>query len=187
MKKYLKKSIVCTLLSLVLMLELPMTTIHADTTVYTTATGTKYHFSRSCRGLSRAKNIYETSLSDAKASGLTACSICSSGSSNDSNSSSSDKKSSDDNTSSESNSDSKKETVSLTIDKKKASVHVGDTIILKIKGNKKKVTWTASNKNVKFQKKTKTQAKLKMLKAGKTKVTAKLKGKTYKWTLTIKK
>ena len=89
MKRFLAKTAVSVFLSLVLVLELPMATIHADTTVYTTATGSKYHFSRSCRGLNNAKNVYETSLTDAKSRGLTACSICSSGSSDNSDSSSS--------------------------------------------------------------------------------------------------
>lgn len=54
--------------------------VHAATTVYTTATGTKYHFSKSCRGLSRARNIYTTTLAQAKSEGLSPCKICASGS-----------------------------------------------------------------------------------------------------------
>ncbi|SEL94832.1 hypothetical protein SAMN04487770_12173 [Butyrivibrio sp. ob235] len=195
MKKGSKKNIILgVMLSLVLLLELPMATIHADTTVYTTATGSKYHFSSSCRGLSNAKNIYTSTLSEAKAKGLTACSICATGSADDSESSSSKKTSSDENNSSKeasskNNNSSKEaeknETVSLTSQKKTASVHVGDIVILKI-NNKKKVTWAASNKNVKFLKKSKKQSKLKMLKAGKTKITAKVNGKSYTWKLTIK-
>ncbi len=44
--------------------------------VYTTETGTKYHSAKSCSGLSKAKAIYETALSKAKANGLTPCSKC---------------------------------------------------------------------------------------------------------------
>ena len=51
----------------------------ADTTVYVTATGSKYHFSRSCRGLNRARSISETSLSNAQSRGLEPCSICAGG------------------------------------------------------------------------------------------------------------
>lgn len=45
-------------------------------TVYTTQTGSKYHMSKNCRGLSRAKKIYSTALSDAKESGFEPCNIC---------------------------------------------------------------------------------------------------------------
>lgn len=44
--------------------------------VYTTKTGKKYHSTKSCRGLSNAKAIYDTDLSAAKNKGLTPCSIC---------------------------------------------------------------------------------------------------------------
>lgn len=44
--------------------------------VYITATGEKYHSRKNCSGLSRAKNIYESSLSNAKAQGLDKCSKC---------------------------------------------------------------------------------------------------------------
>ena len=44
-----------------------------STTVYGTRTGSKYH-SDGCRSLSKSK--IQMSLSDAKSSGLTACSIC---------------------------------------------------------------------------------------------------------------
>lgn len=42
-------------------------------TVYITATGKKYHFSKNCRGLSNANKISTTTVSKAKAKGLTLC------------------------------------------------------------------------------------------------------------------
>ena len=45
-------------------------------TVYTTETGSKYHSTKSCSGLSNAKAIYTSTLSKAKDIGLTACSKC---------------------------------------------------------------------------------------------------------------
>lgn len=42
-------------------------------TVYITKTGTKFHYDKNCRGLSNANKIYTTTLSDAKADGLTLC------------------------------------------------------------------------------------------------------------------
>ncbi len=50
--------------------------VSTSKTVYTTETGKKYHSSKNCSGLSRAKNIYKSSLSNAKASGLGACEKC---------------------------------------------------------------------------------------------------------------
>jgi len=47
-----------------------------STTVYITETGKCYHKSKKCRGLSRARKIYKTTLSDAKADGLRPCKIC---------------------------------------------------------------------------------------------------------------
>lgn len=47
-----------------------------STTVYVTATGKKYHSTKSCRGLSRAKSVSSESLGDAETSGLTPCSLC---------------------------------------------------------------------------------------------------------------
>ncbi len=52
------------------------TTTPITSTVYTTATGKKYHSSKGCRGLSNAKNIYTSTLSDAQSLGLDPCSIC---------------------------------------------------------------------------------------------------------------
>lgn len=41
--------------------------------VYITATGSKYHFNRGCRGLRNANSVSTMSLSDATAQGLTKC------------------------------------------------------------------------------------------------------------------
>ncbi len=45
-------------------------------TVYITETGTKYHSTKSCSGLSRAKAIYDSTLEDAQNKGLEPCSKC---------------------------------------------------------------------------------------------------------------
>ena len=53
-----------------------LSSTNVTTTVYTTATGTKYHSTKSCRGLANANKIYSTSLSDAKSQGLEPCKLC---------------------------------------------------------------------------------------------------------------
>ncbi len=79
----MKKRIVTLMLSLVLILGMiPINSI-ADRTVYITKTGSKYHSTKECSGLNRAKNIYSCSESEAKSEGLTKCSICWDSSSND--------------------------------------------------------------------------------------------------------
>lgn len=45
-------------------------------TVYITATGKKYHSTKSCSGLSNAKAIYDSTLSAAISKGLEPCSKC---------------------------------------------------------------------------------------------------------------
>ncbi len=45
-------------------------------TVYITDTGKKYHSAKNCSGLSNAKAVYESTLSDAQAQGLTPCAKC---------------------------------------------------------------------------------------------------------------
>lgn len=45
----------------------------AGNIVYITATGTKYHFNKNCRGLSNANAIYQTTLAAARADGFTLC------------------------------------------------------------------------------------------------------------------
>lgn len=44
--------------------------------VYVTATGSKYHSTASCSGLSRAKAIYDVTLEEAENRGLGPCSKC---------------------------------------------------------------------------------------------------------------
>jgi len=51
----------------------------ADTTVYITKSGSKYHKTSTCKGLNNAKNVIPTSESAARAKGLSKCSICWSG------------------------------------------------------------------------------------------------------------
>ena len=53
----------------------------ADTEVYITATGTKYHLSTNCKGLSNAKSITGVSLSYAQSKGYSPCAICAGGTS----------------------------------------------------------------------------------------------------------
>ena len=72
------KRIVAAPLSLMMLalLVLPPISARADQTVYVTATGKHYHSTRSCRGLNRARSVYETTLSNAQSRGLTPCSLC---------------------------------------------------------------------------------------------------------------
>lgn len=61
---------------LTLVMVLSPLSVHGETYVYTTATGSRYHATANCRGLSRARKVYRETLSAAKAKGLTACLIC---------------------------------------------------------------------------------------------------------------
>lgn len=47
-----------------------------STTVFVTKSGTKYHLSDDCSGLTRAKEIIKTTLSAAEADGKELCKIC---------------------------------------------------------------------------------------------------------------
>ena len=47
-----------------------------SSTVYYTPNGKKYHSTPNCPTLSRSRNVYAASLSDARASGRTACKVC---------------------------------------------------------------------------------------------------------------
>ena len=79
----MKKRIITLMLSLALILGMiPINSI-ADRTVYITKTGSKYHSTKECSGLNRAKSIYSCSESEAQSKGLTKCSICWDSSSND--------------------------------------------------------------------------------------------------------
>ena len=53
----------------------------AESTVYITKTGKKYHYRRNCKGLNSARSVYTATRSEAVSKGLTACAICSGGSS----------------------------------------------------------------------------------------------------------
>lgn len=75
MKKILKKALTVMLsVSLLTLGSVPLT--HAETIVYTTRTGSKYHSRKSCPTLSRSRVIYSKTLSEAKAEGLEACKVC---------------------------------------------------------------------------------------------------------------
>ncbi len=79
----MKKRIVTLMLSLALLLGMIPINSTADRTVYITKTGSKYHSTKECSGLNRAKSIYSCSESEAQSRGLTKCSICWDSSSND--------------------------------------------------------------------------------------------------------
>lgn len=65
------------LLAMTLMAAMLMAGIgYADTDVYTTKTGTKYHSTDKCKGLSNAKEIFTKTESEAIKKGLSKCSIC---------------------------------------------------------------------------------------------------------------
>lgn len=49
------------------------TAVSSSKTVYITQTGTKYHYTKNCRGLSNANKIIPTTLSKAKSGGYTLC------------------------------------------------------------------------------------------------------------------
>lgn len=72
----------------------------------------------------------------------------------------------------------------IKLNKKKATIYVGKSVQLKIKGTKAKVKWTSNKKSVaKVNSKGKVTAK----KAGKAVITAKVEKKKYKCTVTVKK
>lgn len=72
-----------TILSLVIIALLSVCatdlSVSAEQTVYTTQSGQRYHTTSSCVGLNNARKIYTTTLSKAKAKGLTPCNICANG------------------------------------------------------------------------------------------------------------
>lgn len=76
------------------------------------------------------------------------------------------------------------EAATVKLNKTKATIYVGKTTTLKIKGTSKKVTWKSSNKNVaSVTQKGKVTAK----KAGTATITAKVGKKSYKCKVTVKK
>lgn len=113
-----------------------VTTVRAETMVYVTRTGSKYHTHKCGNG-----TFYQTTLSSAKARGLTPCSKCYSGSSGSQSGSTS---------SGKNNSSSSKTT-------KKSKLTISSSKLLLVKGKSKKLTakcgsqkvkWKSSNKKV---------------------------------------
>lgn len=72
----------------------------------------------------------------------------------------------------------------IRLNKKKATVYVGKTVKLKVKGTKKKVTWKTKNKKVATVSK---KGVVKGKKAGKAQIVAKVAKKTLKCQITVKK
>lgn len=102
-----------------------VSTVYADTTVYVTKTGKKYHSHKCGNG-----NYYKSTLSKAKSRGLTACKKCY-GSNPPSDSSSASKK---------------KSTIKLNCTSK--VLVAGQSVKLKLKGTSSKIKWKSSNKKI---------------------------------------
>lgn len=132
--KQLRKTVVSFAL-IIMMAVLPVgetkvvTTARAETMVYVTRTGSKYHTHKCGNG-----NFYQTTLSAAKARGLTPCSKCYGSSSGGQSGSSSSK-----NTSKKSK---------LTISSSKLVLIKGKSKKLTAKCGSQKVKWKSSNKKV---------------------------------------
>lgn len=129
------------------------TTVKADTTVYITRTGSKYHTHKCGNG-----TYYASSLSSAKEMGLDACSKCF--------------PCGEPSSSSESNGDSsstKKKTKPIKINKTSVVLVKGKSVKLKIKYATQKVTWKSSKKSVAT---VSSSGKVTAKKAGKTIITA---------------
>lgn len=69
------------------------------------------------------------------------------------------------------------------LNKKSATIYVGKTVKLKVKGNRKKVKWSSSNKKVAT---VSSKGKVKGKKAGKATITAKVGNKKLKCKITVK-
>lgn len=109
--------------------------VHAESTVYITRTGEKYHTHKCGNG-----TFFASTLSTAQSMGLTPCSKCFGGSS---------ASSSGGNTSGGSSSGKKKAVVKpIKINKKSLILVKGETTKLKIKNAKTKVKWKSSKKTV---------------------------------------
>jgi len=126
--KFRRKALISIVMALAIIVSTPSINTFADTVVYVTKTGTKYHYSRNCKGLNNAKTIIETTLSSAQSSGHTACSLCATNSSSSDNSSTSESNSSTTTSSTSSQSD----TVSENIDSS-----IKSTSIIKLTSTKK--------------------------------------------------
>lgn len=132
--KQVKKTLVSFVL-VVMMAVLPaaetnlMTTARAETMVYVTPTGSKYHTHKCGRG-----NFYQVTLSEAKARGLTPCSKCYGSSYSGGGSSSSGTSSAN--------------TPKLTISSGKITLVKGKSKKLTAKCGSRKVNWKSSNTKV---------------------------------------
>lgn len=73
-----RKKVIAILLVISLVVLIPVSAF-ADTTVYITKTGKKYHYTTSCSGLRNANSVSSTSLGDAQSKGYEACAICAGG------------------------------------------------------------------------------------------------------------
>lgn len=125
--------------------------VYAETTVYVTRTGKKYHAYACGNG-----TYYKSTLSAAKARGLQPCKKCNP-------------------PTSDSGSSSNKKKVTYKLNKKSATLLVKQHVKLKVKGTSSKVKWTTSNKKVATVSKSgKVTAKAK----GKATIKAKVGGKT---------
>ena len=69
---------------------------------------------------------------------------------------------------------------------KKKTIVVGKTYTLKLKGNRKKVKWSVSNKNIQIKKRTNTYVSILAKKKGKSTVTATIGRRKYKCVFTVK-
>ena len=72
------------------------------------------------------------------------------------------------------------------LSKTKATIKVGSSITIKVKGKNKKVSWSKSNGNIKITKQNKKQATVRGIKKGKSILKAKIGKKVYKCTITVK-
>ena len=175
-----KRNVMTLILTIILAVSLLCpAAVFADTTVYTTETGTKYHSTSTCSGLSTAKKVYTDTESSAISRGLTKCSKCWNGSSSSSSSSSSSTTTSSITTTTTTKV-STAATAKIALKAKAKKVKVGKKLKIKLTNNKSKVKWTLSNKRAKITKKTNSYVVIKGKKKGNVVLKAKAGGKTYK-------
>lgn len=144
--KHMKKTLISVVLILIMTI-MPVgeagvnVTARAETMVYVTRTGSKYHSHKCGNG-----NYYQQSLSEAKARGLTPCSKCYSGSSASSTGTSSGNSSGSSSASSGSSVSSAKS--KLSISSTKLTLVKGGTKKLTVKGGSGTAKWSSSNTKV---------------------------------------
>lgn len=188
--------------------------VFADTTVYTTKTGTKYHSTSSCSGLNNANEIFTGTESDAIAKGLTKCSKCWDDSSSSSSSSTTTtvitETTKEDTTEATTGVKEEEKTTSevteevvdipvepapivapaqvkkITLTASKTKLKKGKKLKIKIKNASGKVKWSLSNKKAKIVKKKNSYIIIKGKKKGKVTVKAKVGNTTYKFKVRIK-